>query len=142
LSEGFFNLGFLVKNINIVQQQGNLFFVSHNFLPFVTETEWLISEERKYPLAFPYPRTINKNIVIIYPKKLFKLKATPKKYTESEKGLISHSRKVSTNSNIINISKDLVIKKKLIKVYEYKNFRSIFESLQQRNKEQLIFERM
>lgn len=140
MSHEFFNLSFTVKDVNVIQKQGELFFVSYNFLPFISDMNWLNLDERRFPLHFSYPQSVQKIITIKYPTNLLKLKNSPKNFSDNTNNLISYSQKINANSSELEIVKDLSIIDKIVKKNEYSKFREIFKIIQQKNKEHLIFE--
>lgn len=138
----FYNLCFTVDDIDIIKKQGNFYFLEYDFLTYTDKINWLQSKERRYPLQLQYPRTISKNIAITYPNNFLEISTIPENYEKSEKDIINYTQKVNSKSNIIEISKDLSIMNKVIKPYNYSKFRNAFEYVQQKNKEQIIFNKL
>ena len=139
LGNQVFELNFIVSDAEVIQEQSSIYLVSYDFLPFITNLDWLLLKEREHPLIFSHKRKIYKEINIKYPNYL-KLNSAPNS-CKFGKNLISYFQKVDTNANIVKIQKELIIKDEFINKNEYKIVREIFEGIQKKNREQLILKK-
>ena len=136
-SEESSSLLFDVNLSELLTRQNKFYFLNYDPIEFFNYN-WLAKKDRKYPIMFSYPRILKKNITVNFNNR-FKLETYPSRYKEDTKSISYNQYVRRTVPGQIAINKSLEFNKTYFPAKEYNSIRDIFNLIQKKDKEQLIF---
>lgn len=122
---------------NFVRQQDDLYFLNIDPFKIIDNVDWLIKEQRNFPLYFAYPHLVKKQINIDLAEG-FTFKSLPKSQHLSSEN-ISYSKIFNTKSptNLV-IDEIYEIKTEEILAKSYKKTKQIFENIINLNNDKMV----
>ena len=131
-------LSFKVKTNNVLNKQGDLAFINIDPFKFSVDFGWLSKTERKYDIEYSYPFKIKKTIEVVLPNNL-KLRNLPE-------NINLHGPHSGYDKSFASPAADVLVQKETISIISktippegYAQYRNMFENLQTKSKEKLVF---
>ncbi len=137
-----FEISFTMNSDKIVENQGSLVMLNFDVFNFFGYMKSLIQkDERKYPIVFSYPETVQKNVNVIYPADKFKIDGLPKE-NAFKTGKLYFESKVSQGNGFISSNIGFIIKEDKIKTENFKDVKDFFKNSQQDSEQKIILKKL
>ena len=137
-----FEISFTMNSDKIVENQGSLVMLNFDVFNFFGYMKSLIQkDERKYPIVFSYPETVQKNVNVIYPADKFKIEGLPKE-NAFKTGKLYFESKVSQGNGFISSNIGFIIKEDKIKTENFKDVKDFFKNSQQDSEQKIILKKL
>ena len=133
----------LVLNIrfkvpNVIQKQGDLYFLNVDAFKLIDNFRWLNKEKRKYDIDFDFPYEVRKKMEIKLPDNVYAIRNLPENTYIKKDGLYYSKEYSDIDANKFNLEEDFAILKKDIKAEYYSNVKAFFDSMNNRLNEKII----
>ena len=133
-----FKLHFTFTIPRAIQKQADLYFLSVDPFKLLGSMNWLVKESRKYPIEFPYPYSVKKEISVNYPAARFVLRSLPIGGSFIDEDFQYRSSFSSTAPGSVAATEMFAVKNPVIGAQKYPAVKKFFDKIKSASSEKLI----
>lgn len=134
-----FTIAFKFKSINCIQNQGDLFFMSFDPVFVAPSPDWLLAQERKYPIQNDFPFIKKKETIIEIPKGL-ELKSLPEAFSANTDDYYYKRFFLKQGFDRIVVKEEFNLKNKYIPPENFKGTKDFYNKVNTKINEKIIMQ--
>lgn len=133
-----FTAHFTFNADNVIEKQGDISFLKFNPTKLVQNLEWLMSNERRYPIYYQYPCLKKKEIEIELPPDKFKLVQLPSDYQKECDDFTYSKKALKTDDTHIIFHEEFGVKSSIIDSKKFNDLKKFFNEIVSKMNERVI----